>query len=67
MEINHTAQQGWQCPVCKRIYAPSVVMCFYCGGEDIKIDVNTAEDSVKKFLSDEVRDFAKQYMNTLKG
>jgi len=26
------AEQGWQCPICKRVYAPSVPMCFYCGG-----------------------------------
>ena len=25
-------EQGWQCPVCKRIYAPSTSMCLYCGG-----------------------------------
>ena len=23
-------QQGWQCPLCKRIYAPFVTECFYC-------------------------------------
>ena len=27
------AQQGWQCPICKRVYSPSTMMCFYCGGE----------------------------------
>ena len=25
------AQQGWQCPVCGRVYAPWVSQCFYCG------------------------------------
>jgi len=24
-------QQGWQCPVCKRVYAPFVSECPYCG------------------------------------
>lgn len=24
------AQQGWQCPVCKRVYAPFVTKCLYC-------------------------------------
>ena len=24
-------QQGWQCPVCKRVYAPFVSECSYCG------------------------------------
>ena len=25
--------QGWQCPVCRRVYSPSTPMCFSCGGE----------------------------------
>lgn len=25
-------QQGWQCPVCKRIFSPFVMECSYCGG-----------------------------------
>ena len=24
-------QQGWQCPICGRVYSPTTVMCFYCG------------------------------------
>lgn len=27
-------QQGWQCPICKRVYSPFAVMCYYCGGEN---------------------------------
>ncbi len=26
------AAQGWQCPICKRIYSPTTIMCLYCGG-----------------------------------
>ena len=22
--------QGWQCPICGRVYSPSTPMCFYC-------------------------------------
>lgn len=25
------AQQGWQCPICKRVYSPFTQMCLYCG------------------------------------
>ena len=25
-------QQGWQCPVCGRVYAPSITMCLWCCG-----------------------------------
>lgn len=28
-------QQGWQCPLCKRIYAPFVTECFYCPRSNI--------------------------------
>lgn len=28
------AQQGWQCPVCKRVYAPFISECPYCGRYD---------------------------------
>ena len=26
------ATQGWQCPICKRVYSPMTPMCLYCGG-----------------------------------
>lgn len=25
-------EQGWQCPICKRVYNPRQEMCLYCGG-----------------------------------
>lgn len=25
--------QGWQCPICKRVYSPTTMMCMYCGEE----------------------------------
>lgn len=27
------AQQGWQCPLCKRVYSPFTPCCFHCGAE----------------------------------
>lgn len=27
------APQGWQCPICKRVYSPFTPCCFNCGGE----------------------------------
>lgn len=36
------APQGWQCPICKRVYSPMTSMCFTCGKKEtynsIKID-----------------------------
>lgn len=33
MNESNYAQQGWQCPICKRIYSPFTPMCYICGGE----------------------------------
>lgn len=30
---NTFAQQGWQCPICGRVYSPTTAMCFYCGNQ----------------------------------
>lgn len=31
------AQQGWQCPICKRVYSPMTPMCYYCGDNSVTI------------------------------
>ena len=43
--INVGIQQGWQCPICKRVYAPFMPMCTYCGTESEK-QTNTPNDGV---------------------
>lgn len=30
-----TAMQGWQCPICKRVYSPFTRMCLYCSSKEI--------------------------------
>lgn len=42
-----TAMQGWQCPICKRVYSPFTHMCTYCGNREVKTEVlpNTKENS----------------------
>ena len=40
-----SVQQGWQCPICKRVYSPFTPVCAYCGGESI---ISTGVDYVKK-------------------
>lgn len=32
----NNVQQGWQCPVCKRVYAPWVMACDKCGRDEAK-------------------------------
>lgn len=41
MEIDLQVQQGWQCPICKKVYSPTTIMCLYCG--DTKY--NTSADT----------------------
>jgi len=41
------AQQGWQCPICKRVYSPTTAMCFYCGG-DTKSTTATGPITISK-------------------
>ena len=31
------AQQGWQCPICKRVYSPMTFMCYYCGDNSVTV------------------------------
>lgn len=35
------AQQGWQCPICKRVYSPTTLMCLYCGNHEETITTTT--------------------------
>lgn len=29
--------QGWQCPICRRVYSPTTPMCWYCGNESTSV------------------------------
>ena len=31
-----SAMQGWQCPICKRVYSPFTHMCMYCGKREVE-------------------------------
>ena len=31
-----SAMQGWQCPICKRVYSPFTKMCMYCGNKEVE-------------------------------
>lgn len=42
-----TVQQGWQCPVCGRVYSPVTPMCYYCGGEQKTITYTTSAENVE--------------------
>lgn len=31
-----SAMQGWQCPICKRVYSPFTHMCMYCSNREVE-------------------------------
>ena len=37
-------EQGWQCPICKRVYNPRQEMCLYCGQEEKKQSLTNLGD-----------------------
>ena len=42
----HTfCSQGWQCPICHRVYSPWTSMCFYCGQPE-SITYTTTTDPI---------------------
>lgn len=38
--------QGWQCPICKRVYAPFVSECFNCGRSDVVVNTESIVSGV---------------------
>ena len=35
------APQGWQCPICKRVYSPTYPWCIFCGNETVTTTTTT--------------------------
>ena len=45
--VGQVVIQGWQCPICKRIYSPYTEKCSYCGPEqesNVALSVNGASN-----------------------
>ena len=38
------APQGWQCPICKRVYSPSTPMCLSCGNTEVRTTTTYTEN-----------------------
>lgn len=50
-------QQGWQCPVCKRIYAPHIPSCHECNKQVVEFDTRTvSSDDFPKPITISVKD-----------
>lgn len=60
-EMPQYIPQGWQCPVCKRVYSPSVPSCYCCGAITITgTHVGTALNTNEKNLLGEYMDVYKK-------
>ena len=44
-------QQGWQCPICKRVYSPTTSMCYYCSGETTTTTTNNFSMTIGDYIS----------------
>ena len=53
--------QGWQCPVCKRVYSPTTSVCSFCGGgwsastTTVTNDPEQLAEKYKKMLDDVIK------------
>jgi len=41
-------QQGWQCPICKRIYSPFTMMCYYCNNGSTTTSTKIRPDTLNQ-------------------
>lgn len=73
MDNYNFIQQGWQCPLCKRVYSPSTPCCFTCGAEGMTkttTDIDTsvvAETTFDDYLKEQLKDpeFKKEWNKLL--
>lgn len=61
-ETTMFAPQGWQCPVCHRVYSPSTPMCYFCGNTNVTNAPNagTKVDVVYKTMLGDTPETMKQ-------
>lgn len=52
------APQGWQCPICKRVYSPFTPMCYHCGNSPSEINITFAK--VEQTLNDTVQKYGEK-------
>lgn len=57
------APQGWQCPICKRVYSPSTTMCFSCGNTE-EMTTTTTTPYTENYLTTATMDKWKEIKAT---
>ena len=55
------APQGWQCPICGRVYSPTTPMCWYCGNGET---VTTTNVTIKDQSGMDIADWGKSTTET---
>lgn len=61
---NFNAQQGWQCPICKRVYSPYTSMCYYCGNRTVTVDYKNKDMSITEIIKEDGEKLKKVNYNT---
>lgn len=61
METLFSAMQGWQCPICKRVYSPFTQMCLYCGNQETQTTTFPNNGGFVKEQSSNFRDNTTQF------
>ena len=55
------AMQGWQYPICKRVYSLFVQMCLYCGNQETQTTTFPNTGGFVKESSSDFRDNTTQF------
>ena len=61
-----TAPQGWQCPICKRVYSPTTSMCYYCGNEKTVVGTTTTDGtSTSNYIEETIKSIEEKYKDII--
>jgi len=58
-DIPQFIPQGWQCPVCKRVYSPEWPWCTFCGQG---VTVTTTTELLSNTFTEDAYQFVHDYM-----
>ena len=63
----NTLPYGWVCPKCGRVYAPSIPMCFTCGGDTNITYKTTCEGTGQPYSTTTASTDPKKYKDVFYG
>lgn len=50
------APQGWQCPICRRVYSPTYPWCIFCGNETTTTTTTVTTNPELSWLTDYLKE-----------